>query len=192
MGPIVEFLLGDDRSLAIGDTSSLKVGWGIGFSAAEAEEFERRFDVPLYTGYGLTEGSIVTFSPSDDPRVDTAGRPHRDFMVEVVDDYDQVLGPGEVGEIVIRPRRPYTTFLGYEGRPDETAAAWRNLWLHTGDLGQFDEDRYLHYVDRKKDAIRRRGENISSFEVEWVVQQHPLVEQCAAVAVPAAAGAPRS
>ena len=89
------------------------------------------------------------------------------------------LPPGEVGEIVARPSQPHIMIEEYVGMPEETLAAFRNLWFHTGDLGTFDEDGYLHFVGRKKDAIRRRGENVSAFEVETVLEDHPAVAECA-------------
>jgi crotonobetaine/carnitine-CoA ligase len=91
--------------------------------------------------------------------------------------------PGVVGEIVVRPLRPHVMFEGYWNRPDATVAAARNYWHHTGDLGKFDEDGYFYFVDRQKDYLRRRGENISSFEVEATLLQHPAVSEAAVHAV---------
>ena len=101
----------------------------------------------------------------------------------MVNEDDQEVPPGTVGEIVTRPRDPYTMMSGYYAMPEVTAAAFRNLWYHTGDAGRLDEDGFLYFVNRIKDVIRRRGENISSYEVEEVITSHPGVAECAVVAV---------
>lgn len=185
MGPMVEFLL---KGAGPPGATPLRMGWGIGYGQAMADEFRDRFGVELIGGYGCTEAGLVSLHPREDPRLDTAGRPHPDYEVRVADSEDRELPTDEVGEIVVRPRLPYTTTLGYLNRPAETAELTRNCWLHTGDAGRFDADGYLHFVDRIKDVIRRRGENISSFEVEAVCGEFPGVRECAAVAVPAAHG----
>ena len=94
---------------------------------------------------------------------------------------------GDVGEIVIRPRMPWSIFSGYHGLPAETQRAWRNLWFHTGDAGRM-EDGWLYFAHRIKDVVRRRGENISAVEVELAINHHPLVLECAAIPVPADLG----
>jgi carnitine-CoA ligase len=114
----------------------------------------------------------------------TAGRPTSNFEVRLVDDDDRVVPTGEVGEIVVRPREQDVMFLGYWNRADATVAASRNLWHHTGDSGRADEDGFITFVDRKKDALRRRGENVSSMEVEAVIMRQPAVERAAVHAVP--------
>jgi crotonobetaine/carnitine-CoA ligase len=88
-----------------------------------------------------------------------------------------------VGEIVVRPREPFAFMAGYFRAPEKTVEAWRNLWFHTGDAGFLDERGRLHFVDRIKDCIRRRGENISSFEVEQCLNAHPAVAESAVVGV---------
>jgi crotonobetaine/carnitine-CoA ligase len=108
--------------------------------------------------------------------------------MEIHDEADRRLPPGEVGEIVVRPRQNSAMMAGYHAMPDATLAAFRNLWLHTGDLGRTDADGYLYFVDRGKDAIRRRGENISSVEVETGVGKHPDVAEVAAYPVPSDLG----
>lgn len=104
--------------------------------------------------------------------------------MRIVDEDDLVLEPDQVGEIVIRPQEPYTMMSGYYKMPEETLQAFRNLWFHTGDLGYLDKHGYLYFVGRKKEAIRRRGENISAFEVEKIINRHPNVLESAAIAVP--------
>jgi crotonobetaine/carnitine-CoA ligase len=110
------------------------------------------------------------------------------YELKLFNDHDEEVPVGEIGEIVFRPRKPFVMMLGYYNMPDKTAEAFGNLWFHTGDLAKKDKDGYYYFVDRKKDAFRRRGENISSFEVERVVNSHPSVLESAAVAVPSEVG----
>jgi len=106
------------------------------------------------------------------------------FEVRVVDaETDEPLKPNEIGEIVVRPKEPAVFMAGYYRMPDKTVEAWRNLWFHSGDAGYFDEHGRLFFVDRIRDRIRRRGENISAYEVEEVINSHPDVVQCAVVGV---------
>jgi crotonobetaine/carnitine-CoA ligase len=101
----------------------------------------------------------------------------------IVDEEDHPLPPGQEGELVARPRTPFATMLEYYGKPRETIAAWRNLWFHTGDLAWEDEDGYVYFVGRRAHRIRRRGENISAFEVEGVMNAHAKVLESAVVGV---------
>jgi len=100
-----------------------------------------------------------------------------------VDDNGLEVGPNAVGEIVVRPLKPYCMQLEYYKMSEKTVEAWRNLWFHTGDYARSDENGFYYFVDRKKDALRRRGENISSYEVEKVINSHEAVLESAAVAV---------
>jgi len=102
--------------------------------------------------------------------------------------YLPAMPDGEVGELVLRTKLPWGLMCGYFGRPEATAAAWRNGWFHTGDAFRRDTEGNLFFVDRMKDALRRRGENVSSFEVEAHVNEHPAVLQSAAIGVPAEVG----
>jgi crotonobetaine/carnitine-CoA ligase len=149
-------------------------------------DFERRFGLQFVEIYGSSEANVVLWNPLDDVRAGTCGTISDQFDVLLVDDHDVEVPAGEVGEIVTRPRRPYSMLSGYYKMPAETTAAFRNLWFHTGDLARRDQDGYHSFVDRKKDAIRRRGENISSWEIETVVTRHPHVAECAAFGVPSA------
>jgi crotonobetaine/carnitine-CoA ligase len=146
------------------------------------EAFEQRYGIRVTAEiFGQTESIVVSISPVGEPsKPGTAGRPSPYFEVRVVDDDDEQLPTGEVGEIVVRPTRPNGMFSGYWRKPQATLEVSRNLWHHTGDYGRFDADGYLSFVDRKRDAIRRRGENVSSFEVEQALIAHPGI---AAVAV---------
>jgi crotonobetaine/carnitine-CoA ligase len=149
-------------------------------------QFEERFGMRLVQGFGLTETNIVCYSRPDEPLTPgCAGSVLTEwFDVAVVDpDTDEALPVGEVGEIVVRAKRPWCIMAGYLHMPERTVEAWRNLWFHTGDAGYFDAQGRLFFVDRIKDCIRRRGENISSYEVEQVINEHPAVAESAVIAV---------
>jgi len=153
------------------------------------QELETRFQCKVNTVYGSTEiGLPIARGVHDGYRPESCGRLSPFFEVKIVDDYDNEVPVGEVGEIVVRPKLPYLTASGYIGMPEKTVQAWRNLWLHSGDNGRVDEDGWYYFEDRKGDYMRRRGENISSFEVETLVGKHPLVSEVAAVAYPAETG----
>ena len=145
--------------------------------------WEERFGVTLYEVYGSTEIGLGSGLGSGPRKVGTMGLPCRHLEVQVVDEHDNPVPAGEVGELLWRPRHPYAIFQGYWNRPEATVEAWRNLWFHSGDAGFVDDDGYVTFKDRIKDCIRRRGENISSFEVEEAVRQQPGVLEVAAYAV---------
>jgi crotonobetaine/carnitine-CoA ligase len=150
--------------------------------------FERRFNTLILEGYGATESTVCLVNPIDSRRHGSCGKPITGWDVRIVDDDDNPVPSGTTGEIVARPLRPYLGTSGYDGMPEATLELTRNLWLHTGDLGYQDEDGYFYFVDRKKQALRRRGENISSFEVEAVIGSHPAVVECCVVGVPSELG----
>lgn len=156
-------------------------------SSAPAEIFdawEERFGVTLYEVYGSTELGLGSGLGSGPRRKGTMGLPCRQVEVQIVDEYDEPLPPGQIGEAVWRPRYPDAIFQGYLNRPDATVEAWRQLWFHSGDAGYLDEDGYFTFSDRIKDSIRRRGENISTFFVEESVRRAaPSVLEVAAYAV---------
>ncbi|HWD55660.1 MAG TPA: AMP-binding protein [Acidimicrobiales bacterium] len=146
-----------------------------------------RFGIETFSGaYGVTEASLVSWQPPGvGNRPNAAGLVNDEYFdVRIFDDEDNEVTPGVDGEIVLRPKRPHVMFEGYWGRPEETVATSRNLWYHTGDLGRIDEDRYLYFVDRKADYLRRRGENIASFEVERILMGHGALADVAVHAVP--------
>ena len=150
----------------------------------EIEAFKRRFRCLVSTTWGATEFNVPTRSTFELANNRTCGRVAEDrYEVRIVDALDREVPPGVPGEAVVRPREPWITMAGYWGHPDWTAAAWRNLWLHTGDMLMRDEAGNLYFVDRTKDAIRRRGENISSMEVEQEIVAHPDVVECAVIPV---------
>ncbi|HMG43583.1 MAG TPA: AMP-binding protein [Acidimicrobiales bacterium] len=146
-----------------------------------------RFGVATFSGaYGVTEASLISWQPPGvENRPDAAGVVNDEYFdVRIFDDDDNELPRGTDGEIVVRPKRPQTMFEGYWGMPEATVATSRNWWYHTGDIGRIDEDGFLYFVDRKADYLRRRGENISSFEVERTLMRHPALADVAVHAVP--------
>ncbi|MET7392846.1 AMP-binding protein [Dactylosporangium sp. NPDC005572] len=153
------------------------------------DEFAKRFGIEAFVEvFGLTETSAPILSPYGERRPDgAAGLQVADFFdIRLVDPVtDEEVPVGEIGELVVRPRHPWTCSLGYYGMPEKTAEAWRNLWFHTGDALRRDADGWYYFVDRYKDALRRRGENISSYEVEQAILGHEAVLECAVVGVAA-------
>ena len=152
-----------------------------------AADFERRFGVRGVEVWGMTEINNPCWCPLDgELRTGTCGRLNGDWAdVRIVDPETDVEVPaGQVGELVVRPKRPWTMMQGYIGMPEKTIRAWRNLWFHTGDAAYVDAEGWFHFVDRLGDRIRRRAENISSSEIESAAMAHPAVRECAALGVP--------
>lgn len=152
------------------------------------EPFERRFGVRLHEHYGMTEIGIATQNTRLARRRGSIGRAAPSFEVRVADPEDHECAVGEAGELQVRPRRPGIMLREYWRRPEATIEAHRNLWFHTGDRARIDADGWFYYVDRLKDSIRRRGENVSSFELENVVNGFPAVAESAAYGVPSDLG----
>lgn len=164
--------------------TSARLGWGVPLPEY-APEFESRFGIELVELYGSTDVGIPIYSPlGDGRRRGSCGLPIEPYEVRLVDEGDQEVPVGVVGEIVVRPREPSLMMDGYLGMAEETLGAMRNLWFHTGDLASRDADGYIFFAGRNKDVIRRRGENISAFEVEEVIDTHPSVLEAAAFGVP--------
>jgi crotonobetaine/carnitine-CoA ligase len=145
--------------------------------------FGRRFGVPTYTEFNMTELSVPLWAGPNPTLPGTCGRPVPGVALRLVDAHDIELPPGEAGELVVRPDAPWTMSHGYHNDAEATARAWRNGWFHTGDLFRRDADDNYFFVDRLKDALRRRGENISSFEVESAILLHAEVREAAVVPV---------
>ncbi len=147
--------------------------------------FEERFKCHIVEVYGSTETGIVTATNYGQTRVPrSCGKANSEtFEVEIVDAQDRPTQADEVGEIVVRPRKPFSMLHSYYRQETASIEAFRNLWFHTGDNGRRDNDGNIFFVDRKKDAIRRRGENISSYELESAINAHPDILECAAIAV---------
>ncbi len=168
----------DDRSHRV------RQAWGVPVPDW-AEAFEERFGVELREVYGSTEAGIPVTQRFDAERVPgSCGRVVPEFELRIADDSGQEQPAGSVGEILIRPREPWSMFSGYFGMPEDTAACWSNGWFHSGDLGRIDSDGDVYFCGRSKDAIRRRGENISAMEIEEAVELHPDIVLCAAIGVP--------
>lgn len=154
----------------------------------DSQTIAERFGVDIYTTFNMTEISSPIMSGKNPDRVGVAGKARAGVELRIVDENDCELPVGTVGELIVRTDTPWAMNAGYNRNPDATAEAWRNGWFHTGDAFRCDEEGYYYFVDRIKDAIRRRGENISSFEVEAEVQLHPAIREVAAIGVPSDAG----
>jgi crotonobetaine/carnitine-CoA ligase len=165
----------------------LRAMMAVPIAAEWGRAFEERFGVPLVQGYGMTEINIVAYTAPGDPLEPGCAGPVLEefFELRIVDGDDRPVAVGQTGEIVVRPKLPWCFMAGYQRMPEKTVEAWQNLWFHTGDAGRLDPRGRLFFVDRIKDCIRRRGENISSFEIEQVIGSHPEVAECAVVAVKA-------
>lgn len=152
----------------------VRLAWGVPMPDF-AEAFEERFGLRLVEGYGLTDAGVPVYHPLSEPRrAGSCGKVVPEYEIRIADD----------GEILLRAKEPGLMTVGYLGEPEATAAAFAGGWFHTGDIGRVDGDGWVHFLGRKKDSIRRRGENISSFEVEEVVESHPAVLEAAAFGVP--------
>jgi crotonobetaine/carnitine-CoA ligase len=152
------------------------------------EEFEQRFNTKIVELYSQTEGGfMINTEAKEEGKVGSMGRPGATFDMRVVDDHDNELPPGEVGELIYRPKGE-SSLTEYYKNPEATAEKTRGGWIRSGDLAYQDQDGYFFFVDRKSDFMRRRGENISSFEVEKILNSHPHVLESAAYAIPSELG----
>jgi carnitine-CoA ligase len=158
----------------------------------ETREFMQRFDIAVTTGFGSTEiGGPIAGIEVDGNNLKSCGRINPDprgYEVRIVDEFDRELPPGQIGELIVRTSIPWTLNAGYYRNPQATADAWRNGWFHTGDAMTKDEDGNFYFIDRHKDCIRRKGENISSFELEAYALSYPSVAEAAAIGVPSEDG----
>ncbi|MDL5158838.1 AMP-binding protein [Actinomycetospora termitidis] len=152
--------------------------------ASDVATFRRRFGVDLAAVYGMSEIGAVLDGPPETVVGGEAGFPREGYDLRLVDVDGRDVAPGEIGELLVRPQVPHTVMAGYHGRPEETARVVRDGWLHTGDAFRTDDAGRFFFCDRMKDALRRRGENVSSFEVERTVNEHPAIYESAVVAVP--------
>jgi carnitine-CoA ligase len=150
----------------------------------DAPAFAARFGVETYTLYNMTEISTPLVSELNPGKIGSCGRARAGVELRLVDGNDCDVAQGGVGELIVRTDAPWALNSGYYKNAEATAVAWRNGWFHTGDAFRMDADGTFFFVDRMKDAIRRRGENISSFEVESEIAAHPLVNEVAVVPVP--------
>ncbi|HLX56634.1 MAG TPA: AMP-binding protein [Ktedonobacteraceae bacterium] len=167
------------------DTSSLRycVSGSAPLSLAVLDAFEKKFGCQIREGYGLSEATTVLtgHNLSIPVKRGSVGKPISGVELRIVDDNDQQVPVGEIGEIIARGPN---IMQGYYNMPDATASALRNGWLHTGDMGKLDEDGYLYIVERKKDLIIRGGFNIYPRDVEEVLNSHPAVIESAVIGIP--------
>ena len=157
------------------------------FPARIAIDFQKRFAVRGIETWGMTEVTVPIWQPLDEPlKVGCCGKLREDyFELKIVDpETDFELPIGSVGEMVLRPKYPFTIMQGYFSMPEVTISTWKNLWFHTGDLAKMDDEGYIYFADRFSERIRRRAENVSSFEIEAAALSHPSISECAAVGVP--------
>jgi crotonobetaine/carnitine-CoA ligase len=175
------------RSGAPGANGTLRLMGAAPMPASLDALIRERFGIETFSGaYGVTEASLISWQPpAVRNRPDAAGVINDEYFdTRIFDDGDNELPRGTEGEIVVRPKRPHVMFEGYWGRPEATVETSRNWWYHTGDIGRIDDDGFLYFVDRKADYLRRRGENISSFEVERILIGHGSLADVAVHAVP--------
>ena len=166
-----------------------KVRVGVGVASGQVRgvlhrEFEERFGAPMLEVYAMTEvGVLICSERVNDRREGSSGKPHGWAKIMVVDQDDNPVPPNTLGHLLLRPSVINTYMIEYVNKPAETLAAWRNLWYHSGDLGYMDEDGYLYFIGREAHWVRRRGENVSAFEVEKALSEHPAVLDCAIIGV---------
>ncbi|MEV4951186.1 ATP-dependent acyl-CoA ligase [Paenarthrobacter nitroguajacolicus] len=189
-GATVTYLLGamvgilDSRDLGPGDRDhKVRVALSPATPSRLVEPFKERFGVKLLDGYGSTETNSVIGSTPQQWRPGYMGKVRPGFTIRVVDSDGVPVPNGQPGELLIRSDQPHAMATGYHHMPEATAKAWQDLWFHSGDRVVIDDDGWVRFVDRIKDVIRRRGENISSVEVEQVLRQHPAIQEAAVYAV---------
>lgn len=181
LGGILQILLKQPRRPDDAD-NPVRTAWGGGCTIESWREFEERFAVVINEDYGMTEtSSYATFNTFR--KVGSIGKPLPYFAVQVGDEEGRQVPPGVIGEIMVKEKEKSLLLQGYYRNPEATSAALHNGWLHTGDLGRYDEDGFFYFLGRKKDSVRRRGENISAWEVERVINDHPDVVESALIAV---------
>ena len=166
----------------------VRIVYAIPAPAETYRDFEARFGLKLVEAYGSTETNLIVNSSQEESLPGSCGRPNPVFDVRVVDESGDDVPDGEAGEVVVGCADPLLLSLGYDALPEATAAAWRGGRFHTGDRAVRDASGALWFKDRMKDSIRRRGENISSYEVERLVNGHPAVAESAAVGAPSELG----
>jgi len=168
--------------------SRFRTGMGSATPAALQRSFEERFNCELVEGYGMTEFGLMLAQRSGSTEPGHIGKPLPWLETRIVDDEDIEVPVGTPGLLLARPRQPHLTMVGYWNKPEATVEAWRGLWLHTGDIVVERPDGYFEYIGRAKDSIRRRGENVSAWEVEETATRHERVLEAAAIGVPSDVG----
>lgn len=188
IGVMMDFIWKQDRREDDAD-NPLRVVFAAPTAATLVQPMKERYGIEAFVEvFGLTETSAPIISPYGEDRPAGAAGLAADewFDVALVDpETDEEVAVGEIGELVIRPKVPFICSMGYYNAPEKTVESWRNLWYHTGDALRRDGHGWFYFVDRFKDALRRRGENISSYEIETSILSHPAVVETAVIAVPA-------
>jgi len=188
IGVMMDFIWKQDPRADDGE-NPLRCVFAAPTASSIVNDMRERYGIEAFVEvFGLTETSAPILSPYGEDRPAGAAGLAADewFDVALVDPAtDEEVAVGELGELVIRPKVPFISSVGYYNMPEQTVEAWRNLWFHTGDALRRDEHGWFYFVDRFKDALRRRGENISSYEIETSILSHPAVVECAVIAVPA-------
>ncbi|MGW8813054.1 AMP-binding protein [Gordonia terrae] len=188
VGGVCNMLLSSPPRAGDADTS-LRTVYAVPDPADIHREFEQRFGCTMTTVFGSTEVGIPIFrGPQHEYQPGSCGQASPHYEVRIVDEHGKESPTGTVGEIVVRSKRPYLLGSGYIGMPERTVEAWRDLWFRSGDRARVDADGWFWFEDRASDSLRRRGENISSYEVENLVCQHPAVAEAVAVAAPSDVG----
>jgi len=187
LGAMASMLLAQPKN-ANDKAHRLRVALGGGVPPQIHGPFLQRFGVPLVDGYGSTETNFVFAGTIPSDRPGTMGYLADGIEARIVDENDSALPDGQAGELVLRAGEPFAFATGYFGMPEKTVEAWRNLWFHSGDRVVRDSDGHYRFIDRMKDSIRRRGENVSSWEVEQAIQSHPAVAACAIYPLPSELG----
>ena len=154
----------------------------------DALAFGERFGIEVHTEFNMTELSVPLWGGPNPTVRGTCGKPRQGVSLKLIDEHKQEVNVGETGELLVHVDKPYTISHGYLNDPQASKLAWRDGWFHSGDLFYRDEEDNYFFVDRAKDALRRRGENISSFEVEEELLSHPLIMEAAVVAAPGDGG----
>ncbi len=167
----------------------LRVYFYIGMPPDVVEPFEKRFGIKAIDTYGSTESGHLAYTIWEERRTGSVGPINTaHYDVKIVDDNDEEVPVGEAGECVSRNKQPFTQMIGYYRMPEETLKTMRNRWLHSGDLCRVDADGWLYFLGRGKDTIRRRGENISCYELESMLAAHEGILECASIPVPSELG----
>jgi crotonobetaine/carnitine-CoA ligase len=186
LGTMATFLL-KQEPMASDRSHKLRVAFIVPLGTSAAQ-FRERFGIDVYTVFNMTEISTPLHSGPNPAKPNMCGRPRKGVSVRLVDEHDCEVPTGKVGELIVRTDQPWAMNHGYHRNPEATASAWRNGWFHTGDAFVVDEEGDFFFVDRLKDMIRRRGENISAYELEVELLGHPSITEAAAVPVASAHG----
>lgn len=185
-GPMVEMICREPERADDGE-NDLRAVVTVPLPASVGDDFKRRFGVKTIDVWGMTEVNVPCWQPYDgkSPKGSCGVVDNDELELKIVDpETDEEVPAGEPGEIIVRPRHPWSLMQGYYGAPDKTVETWRNLWFHTGDVARRDAAGFVYILDRLGDRIRRRSENISSYDIESALATHPSVVECAAVGVP--------